>query len=58
MTTAPPAAGELNITFERSGGFTGRVEIFHLKSDGSVDDGKVVLHAAGGACTSFLLPRN
>ena len=47
-TGTPPAAGELNLTFERSGGFTGRIETFRLKPDGSVDDGKVVLHAAGG----------
>ena len=50
-----PAAGELNVTFERSGGFTGRNETFRLKPDGSVDDGKVVLHSAGGSSDAVTL---
>ena len=54
-TGTVPAAGELNVTFERSGGFTGRIETFRLKPDGSVDDGKVVLHAAGGSSAAAIL---
>ena len=51
----PPADAELSVAFERSGGFTGRVETFHLKPDGSVDDGKLVLHAAGGSSAAATL---
>ena len=54
-SATPPPAGELNVTFERSGGFTGRNDLFHLKADGSVDDGKIVLHAAGGAAAAAAL---
>ena len=54
-TATLPAAGALNVTFERSGGFTGRIESFRLKPDGSVDDGKVVLRAAGGTAAAASL---
>jgi len=54
-TGTAPAAGALNVTFERSGGFTGRIEAFRLRPDGSVDDGKVVLHAAGGSSAAAIL---
>jgi len=54
-TASPPTTSELNVTFERSGGFTGRNELFRLTADGSVDDGKIVLHAAGGAAAAATL---
>jgi hypothetical protein len=54
-TDTPLAGVELNVTFERSGGFTGRHEAFSLKPDGSVDDGKIVLHADGGSMTASQL---
>jgi hypothetical protein len=43
------------VTLERSGGITGRSETFSLKADGSVDDGKIVLHVDGGSATASQL---
>jgi hypothetical protein len=51
----PLAGGELSVTFERYGGFTGRHDTFNLRPDGSVDDGKIVLHADGGSTTASQL---
>src|SRR5438045_3689614 len=55
VPVSTPPSGDLTITFKRTGGIGGVNETYTLKPDGSVDSGKGLKQAEGGATAAAKL---